>query len=128
MNSRTAGSAGRGEGLSGFPRPASACRLSGPLRERLPRGRSAGVGEARWCALASEIGSGEARKKGSSSGAALDVDQATRIAQSLLSSPRENVRTRDMYDSGAGYRVARLLKLWLRVQQPASAHDVESLR
>ncbi len=79
-------------------------------------------------ALTSEIGSGEARKKGSSSGAVLDVDQAARIAQSLLSSPREDLRTRDMYDSGAGYRVARLMKLWLREQQPASAHDVESLR
>jgi len=79
-------------------------------------------------ALTSDIGSGKARNKGSFSGAVLDVDQATRIAQSFLSSPREDVRSRDLYDSGAGYRVARLLKLWLREQEPAPAHDAEPLR
>ena len=79
-------------------------------------------------ALASEIGSGEARKNGSFSGVALDVDQAARIAQSLLSGPREEIKTRDMYDSSTGYRVARMLKHWLREKQLASGPHVESLR
>ena len=75
-----------------------------------------------------DIGARDAARKGSVSAGALTVDQATRIAKSIPSVPREEAKARDAFDSGAGARVARLWKHWLRERQPAAATSVESLR
>jgi hypothetical protein len=79
-------------------------------------------------ALTTEVRSGLAGTKASSVVAALDVDQATRVAQSLASAAREEVKPRDVVDSAAALRVARLSKQWLRERQRASHPGVEALR
>jgi putative secretion ATPase (PEP-CTERM system associated) len=75
-----------------------------------------------------DIASGPPVRKTHGGPAALDVREAARIVDELLTRAREEPRGRDALDAAAAARVARLMRPWLQRQRPASLAKSEAPR